>query len=105
MVEKITRQYLNVRNLSALQGEDINKILIDAIYLDDNVVKHWRELTAPIPGCQLDEHKTELLKEVCRTWITVRAHLFVEGCNFIFHKSFEHGTRKTLKSIGTEKAT
>ena len=73
------------------------------IYLDDNVIKHWRELTAPIvPGCQLDEHKMELLKEVCRTWITVRAHSFVEGCNFIFHKSLERGTRKILKSIGTE---
>ena len=33
------------------------------IYLDDNVIKHWMELTAPIPGCQLDEHKMELLKE------------------------------------------
>ena len=78
MVEKITRQHLNVRNLLALQGEDVNKILIDAIYLDDNVIEHWRELIAPIPGCQLDEHKMELLKEVCRTWITARAHSFIQ---------------------------
>ena len=68
------------------------------------MIKYWRELTASIPGCQLDEHKMELLKEVCRTWITVRAHLFVDGCNSIFHNCFERGTHKILKSIGTEKA-
>ena len=106
MVERITRRHLNTSNLSAIEGKDINKILIDALYQDDHVVEHWRELTASVPGCELGhgEHKMELLKEVCHTWITVRAHSFVEGCNSIFHKSFERGTRKTLKSIGTEKA-
>lgn len=104
MAEKTTRHHLNTQNLSALQGKDINKILIDAIYQDDHVIKRWREFIASIPGCQLDEHKMELLKEVCHTWITVRAHSFIEGCNSILHKCFERGTRKTLKSIGTEKA-
>ena len=104
MVEKITRRHLNMKNLSTLEGKDINKILINAIYQDDHVIKHWSELTASIPGCQDNEHRMELLKEVCRTWIIVRAHSFVEGCNSIFHKCFERGTRKTLKSIGSEKA-
>ena len=56
-----------------------------------------------ITGCEIKEHKKELLQEVILLWIMVRAHSFVEGCNSIFHKCFEHGTRKTLKSVGTEK--
>ena len=37
MIEKM-RHYLNMKNLSALQGEDINKILFGATYLDYHVI-------------------------------------------------------------------
>ena len=57
MVEKIMRHHLIMKFLSALEGKDINKILIDAIYQGDHVIKHWSEMTASIPGCQVDEHK------------------------------------------------
>ena len=112
LVSEHTVRHLHARFLLCIQWNPSIRTSLKGgstsplIYLDDNVIKHCRELTAPILGYQLDEHKMELLKEVCRTWITVRAHSFVEGCNFTLHKNFEHGTRtKTLKSIGAEKAT
>ena len=103
MVEKTTRRHLDTGNLSALQGRDINKLVIDAIFKDNQIIKHWEELTRSIPG-RCEDYSMELLKVVCQTWITVRAHSFAEGCNSIFHKCFERGTRKTLKKSGTEKA-
>ena len=46
-------------NLSTLRirGEDVNKILFDATYVDDHVIKHWRKLNAS--GYQLDDYKME----------------------------------------------
>ena len=103
-MEKTTRRHLNTENLTALQEEDINKLLTDAISQDAKVVRQWQDLTGALSGCEIEEDKKELLQEVIQLWITVRAHSFVEGCNSIFHKCFERGTRKTLKSVGTEKA-
>ena len=104
-MEKTTRRHLNTRNLTALQEEDVNKLLTDAINQDAQVTKQWQEVTGSVTGCETEEHKGELLQEVIQSWIMVRAHSFVEGCNSIFQKCLERGTRKTLKSIGTEKAT
>ena len=56
-------------NLSTLhiQGEDVDKILFDATYVDDHVIKHWRKLNAS--GYQLDDYKME---NYSRKYVTSR---------------------------------
>ena len=104
-MERTTRRHLNTGNLTALQEEDINKLLTNAISQDAQVIRQWQDVTGAVPGCENEEEKNELLQEVIQLWITVRAYSFVEGCNnSVFHKCFERGIRKTLKSVGTEKA-
>ena len=98
LMEKITRHHLHIDNISALQARDVSELVIDTIFADNAVQKQWTEMTRLGEDCS-----NELLTVMCKTWVTVRAHSFVQGCNSIFHKCFEHGTRKTLKTLALTK--
>ncbi len=49
------------------------------------------------------EWKAELLRAIAALWITIRVHAFADGWTEQFDKTFKKGTRKTLKTKGTEK--
>ena len=102
MIEKITRRHLRADQLHSLQNTDLYTVVTDDILKDVALLEVWEIISKPTSQ-RYSTYSIELLKLVCRLWITIRGFSFAKGCNSLFHKTFERGTRKTLSSKGTDK--
>ena len=102
MVEKVVRQHLRADQLRSLQSADLYSLVTDQVLQDVALLEVWERLSKP-QSQRCNMYGIELLKQVCRLWVTIRGFSFAKGCNFLLHKTFERGTRKTLSSMGTDK--
>ena len=101
-VEMVTRRHLRYDSLSTLQGVDIFSTVSEEVLKDANILETWGAISKPTSQRQ-ESYSLELLKAVCKLWLTIRGFSFSEGCNSLLRKSFERGTRKTLMNKGTDK--
>ena len=99
---EMTRRYLSQDNLSALQCVDIFSVVSDDILKDTTILELWEAISKPTSSRQ-ERYSLELLKAICRLWLTMRGFSFSGGCNSLLHKTFERGTRETLINKGTDK--
>lgn len=102
MVEKIVRQHLRADQLRSLQGTDLYSLVTVQVLEDMAILEVWESISKP-QSQRCITYCIELLKQVCRLWVTIRGFSFAKGCNSLLHKTFERGTRKTLSSMGTDK--
>ena len=101
-IELITRQHLRVELLAP--GKDLQASIEQDVMCDSDVLETWSEIAFVIPP-KYEAYSLELLKAVCHLWTTIRAFSFTEGCNILFKKSHQCGTRKTLIKRGTDEDT
>lgn len=101
-IELITRQHLHVELLTP--GKDLQASIEHDVMCDSKVLETWSEIAYIIPP-KYEAYSLELLQSVCHFWTTIRGFSFTEGCNILFKKSYQHGTRKTLIKRGTDKDT
>ena len=102
MIEKATRRHLRADQLHSLQNTDLYTVVTDDVLKDVALLDVWENISKPTSQ-RHNTYSIELLKIICQLWITVRGFSFAKGCNSLFHKTFERGTRKTLSSKGTDK--
>lgn len=95
-IEMVTRKYLDTR---VKPSGDISAAIIQDALQNRRVLNRWSSLA----DCDDLKWKAELLQEICKLWITIRSHAFAQGWTDKFGRASKKGTRKTLKSKGTEK--
>ena len=87
-------QHLHVRVQLLTPGKDLQAAILET----------WGDVASSIPA-GYEAYSLELLQAVCQLWTTVCCFSFAKGCNILFMKSYERGTRKGLKKRGTENDT
>ena len=85
-------------------GNDLQASIEHDVMCDSKVLETWSEI-AYIITPRYESYSLELLKSVCHLWTTICGFSFTEGCNILFKKSHQRGTRKTLIKRGTDKDT
>lgn len=91
---------------TAVQPEQHHQAaIIHDVVTDRLVLENWEKIARRIPT-SYENYSLELLKEVARVWTNIRCNSFAK-CYSMQRKSefSKHGTRKTLKSKGTDKET
>ena len=79
--------------------------IIHDVVTDRLILETWEKSAWKIPS-SYEIYSVELLKEVARLWTAIRCNSFVKCYSMQQKLQFsKHGTRKTLKSRGTDKET
>ena len=101
-VEQITRSILNVRRIKP--SENLHSAIVEEVLDDPSILEMW-EANATVIPVKYETYSIELLKAVVELWATVRCFSFAAGCNIPLEKAAakKQGTRRTLKTRGTEK--
>ena len=101
-IELITRQHLHVQSLTP--GKDMQAAIEHDVLHDAVALETWGDMALSIPA-RYEAYSLELLQAVCQLWTTIRCFSFAKGCNILFKKGYQRGTRQGLKKRGTEKDT
>ena len=103
-VEQITRSVLNVRRIKP--SVNLHSAVVEEVLDDPCVLEMWEANATVIPA-KYETYSLELLKAVVELWATVRCFSFAAGCNILLQKAAakKQGTRRALKTRGTEKET
>ncbi len=104
-IEIVTQKHLNIPQMASYNpGDDIRSSIITDVLKDEAILMNW-EAIAQMPS-NYESCSIELFEAVVNLWVTIRGFSFAEGWTAHFkknEKSSKKGTRKALKSIGTEK--
>ena len=100
----VTRRHLSPDLMQNAMGYSIQQVILSDCLKDADILQKW-ELIASLPA-KYEAYSIELFEAVVMLWTTVRCFAFAKGRNDHFQKKFvKHGTRKTLKTKGTDKET
>ena len=84
--------------------ENVHSAITEGVLDDPTILDRWEAIAVTIPA-KHETNSLELLRAVIELWATVRCFPFAAGCNILLHKaaSKKQGTRRALKTRGTEK--
>ena len=101
LLECKVRQHLHSTTIEPNQRHQA-AIIADVVN-DKLLLEKWEKVVWRIPA-KYEMYSLELLKEVARLWTTIHCNSFAKCYSMQQHSTFsKHGTRKTLKSKGTDK--
>ena len=90
-IELITGHHLHVELLAP--GNDLQASIEHDVMCDSKVLETCSEI-AYIITQKYEAYSLELLQSVCHLWTTICSFSFTEGCNILFKKNHQHGTKR-----------
>lgn len=103
LLEYKVRQHLSSTTIQP--NEHHQAAIIHDVMADTQILEKWEIIAGKIPT-KFETHSLELLEEVTKLWTTIRCNSFAKCYSMQCKSQFsKHGTRKSLKSKGTDKET